>query len=419
MSKRLPMRRLRAALALLITLMVGLSTAGGGRADNPNERVIEPKVNVLDKDEINVPDGKLWVMHFVFKDPRVITVDIPGRGRRVCWYLPYFVVNKTKEAHTFIPDLELVADDKDTVHMDQILPTAQEAIRKLEDPTDYLKIKNSVQMAATPIPPSKENADPTRVAGVAIWDDVDPQTSHFYIYVSGLSNGWSVTDSTDPNDKDPVVRRKTLRLEFSRKGDPALLDSRQIKYGRRRQAPRSRERSEAGVERRADERRAFAGRAAAATGQARETKSSGDRTRSTRSAAADQETIDPAPRKLTWLIRKVKARSATAASRKASAWASSSTAVKASAPEASSSASAALTSTPAATSDAARTTPSSLWPTASSSSTGKAHASTSSPRNWRRSEAACIPECTKRGAGEEPAPFCVLGPTRRESPARS
>jgi hypothetical protein len=230
MSKRLPMRRLRAALALLITLMVGLSTAGGGRADNPNERVIEPKVNVLDKDEINVPDGKLWVMHFIFKDPRVITVDIPGRGRRVCWYLPYFVVNKTKEAHTFIPDLELVADDKDTVHMDQILPTAQEAIRKLEDPTDYLKIKNSVQMAATPIPPSKENADPTRVAGVAIWDDVDPQTSHFYIYVSGLSNGWSVTDSTDPNDKDPVVRRKTLRLEFSRKGDPALLDSRQIKY---------------------------------------------------------------------------------------------------------------------------------------------------------------------------------------------
>jgi hypothetical protein len=85
-------------------------------------------------------------------------------------------------------------------------------------------------MAATPIPPSKENADPTRVAGVAIWDDVDPETGHFYIYVSGLSNGWSVSDSTDPNDKDPVVRRKTLRLEFSRKGDPALLDSRQIKY---------------------------------------------------------------------------------------------------------------------------------------------------------------------------------------------
>jgi len=235
MSER-QMGRFRDGLALLAALLVGLSAAGVGLAAdppkdrlNPNERVIEPKVNVLDKDEINTPDSKLWVLHFIFKDPRVITVDIPGRGRRVCWYLPYYVVNKTKEPHTFIPDFELVADDKDTVHMDQILPSAQDAIIKLEDPTNYLKIKNSVQMAATPIPPSKENADPTRVAGVAIWDDVDPETSHFYIYVSGLSNGWSVTDPP-AGEKDPVVRRKTLRLEFSRKGDPALLDSRQIKF---------------------------------------------------------------------------------------------------------------------------------------------------------------------------------------------
>jgi hypothetical protein len=232
MSQR-QMGQFRDGLALLAALLVGLSAAGVGRAAdpptdrlNPNERVIEPKVNVLDKDEINTPDSKLWVLHFIFKDPRVITVDIPGRGRRVCWYLPYYVVNKTKEPHTFIPDFELVADDKDTVHMDQILPTAQDAIIKLEGNS---KIKNSVQMAATPIPPSKDNADPTRVAGVAIWDDVDPETSHFYIYVSGLSNGWSVTDPP-AGEKDPVVRRKTLRLEFSRKGDPALLDSRQIKF---------------------------------------------------------------------------------------------------------------------------------------------------------------------------------------------
>src|SRR5260370_3816518 len=211
MSER-QMGRFSDGLALLVTVLVGLSAAGVGLAAEPpkdrlapNERVIEPKVNVLDKDEINTPESKLWVLHFIFKDPRVITVDIPGRGRRVCWYLPYYVVNKTKEPHTFIPDFELVADDKDTVHMDQILPSAQDAIIKLEDPTNYLKTKNSVQMAATPIPPSKENADPTRVAGVAIWDDVDPETSHFYIYVSGLSNGWSVTDPP-AGEKDPAVR---------------------------------------------------------------------------------------------------------------------------------------------------------------------------------------------------------------------
>ena len=223
------MRRIRHVLALFGVLALGLATAGVARAVNPNEREIKPAVNVLDKDDVNAADSKIWVLNFIFKDPRVITVDVPGRGRKVCWYLLYSVVNKTKEPRTFIPDFEWVTQDKDSIHQDQILPTVQDAIRNVVDPTDFLKIKNSVTMAATPIPPSKENADPTRVNGVAIWDDVHPESTHFYIYVSGLSNGWSVTDPPDGKG-DPIVRRKTLRLEFSKTGDPALLDSRQIKY---------------------------------------------------------------------------------------------------------------------------------------------------------------------------------------------
>jgi hypothetical protein len=223
------MRRKRHALALFGVLALGLVTVGFAHAVNPNEREIKPAVNVQDRDDINSPDSKIWVLNFIFKDPRPITVDIPGRGRKVCWYLVYSVVNKTKEPHTFIPDFELVTQDKDTVHQDQVLPTAQEAIQKLEDPSSFVKLKNSVTMAATPIPPSKENADPTRVSGVAIWDDVNPETNHFYIYVTGLSNGWSVTDAPDAKG-DPIVRRKTLRLEFKRLGDPALVDARQIKY---------------------------------------------------------------------------------------------------------------------------------------------------------------------------------------------
>jgi hypothetical protein len=219
------MCRKRHALALLGVFALGLGTAGFAHAVNPNEREIKPAVNVQDKDDINSPDSKVWVLNFIFKDPRPITIDVPGRGRKVCWYLVYSVVNKTKESHTFIPDFELVTQDKDTVHQDQILPTTQGAIQDLEG----RKLKNSVTMASSPIPPSKENADPTRVNGVAIWDDVNPESSHFYIYVSGLSNGWSVTDAPDGNG-DPIVRRKTLRLEFSRVGDPALVDSRQIKY---------------------------------------------------------------------------------------------------------------------------------------------------------------------------------------------
>src|SRR5205085_11263845 len=111
----------------------------------------KPQINVEDKDDIRKPESKIWVMDFKFYPPRLITVDIPGRGRKLCWYLKYQVINNNKEAHTFYPDFELVTLDKPGVYHDQVLPKAQEAIRQIEDPTGYLDIKNSVTIAAKPI----------------------------------------------------------------------------------------------------------------------------------------------------------------------------------------------------------------------------------------------------------------------------
>jgi hypothetical protein len=203
--------------------------AGLALAGNPNEREVKPGPDVLDKDDVANPDGKIWCMEFKFKDPRIMTVDVPGRGRRVCWYMWYQVINKTKEPRTFIPDFELVTLDKNTVHQDQVLPKVQEAIRLVEDPTDYLKIKNSVTIAAEPINVSKEDAVVRPVTGLAIWDDVNPETTRFSVFVSGLSNGWAVTDPVGA-DREPVVRRKTLQLNFKRMGDKFSTDSRDIQF---------------------------------------------------------------------------------------------------------------------------------------------------------------------------------------------
>jgi len=231
-------RRFPCALILLLTLAVVLPMSLAW-AVNPNEREVKPQANVQDQDNIfdkegnYNPDSKIWALEFRFKDPRLINVDIPGRGRKVCWYLWYQVINRTREPRLFIPDFELVTNHN-TVHNDQILPKVQEAIRKLEDPADYLKIKNSVTISAEPIPPSKPDATPRVVTGVAIWDDIDtdlkkPATTRFSIYVSGLSNGWAVTDPIPP-EKDPVVRRKTLELKFQRLGDRYYQDSREIQF---------------------------------------------------------------------------------------------------------------------------------------------------------------------------------------------
>jgi hypothetical protein len=203
----------------LLTLLLVFAAAGLAAAINPNERLVKPESNAQDADDIHSPTSKVWVLDFKFKDPRLIKVDVPGRGQKVCWYLWYQVINNTSLPRTFIPDFELVTTDRHTVHHDQILPKVQDAVRQLEDPTDYLKIKNSVTIAAEPIPPSKKDAEPRAVTGVAVWDDVDSDSNYYTIFVSGLSNGWAVTDDPDkPGDKS-VIRRKTLQLNFRRLGD--------------------------------------------------------------------------------------------------------------------------------------------------------------------------------------------------------
>jgi hypothetical protein len=194
----------RGTLALFCAASV-LGLGGLVLATNPNEREIKPEANVQDNSDISSPDSKVWVLDFKFKDPRIIKVEVPGRGERVCWYLWYQVTNFTKEPRTFIPDFELVTRDKNSVHHDQVLPKVQDAIKRIEDPTNYLKIKNSVTIAAEPIPPSKPNA-PRPVTGVAIWDDVDPDANIYSIFVSGLSNGWAVTVPIPPSTKQ-VIRR--------------------------------------------------------------------------------------------------------------------------------------------------------------------------------------------------------------------
>jgi hypothetical protein len=205
--------------------LVGLALA----QQNPNVHVVKPEGNVQDADASR--NSRLWVLDFRFKGPRSVKVDIPGRGQRLCWYLWYQVINNTGEPHTFIPDFELVTHDTNRVYHDQVLPKAQEAIRQLEDPTGYYQIKNSVTIAAEPIPPTRPNAVPRPVTGVAIWDDVDAESTRYSIFVSGLSNGWSLTDPIrEKGQTKPVIRRKTLQLQFRRMGDRYFRGSEDVRY---------------------------------------------------------------------------------------------------------------------------------------------------------------------------------------------
>jgi hypothetical protein len=217
-------------------LSVGLALAQG--LNTFNER--EVKAERTDRDK-----GDVWSLDFRFKDPRTIKVNIPGRGTRICWYMWYQVINRTGQPRTFIPDFELVTLDYPGTYKDEVLPSVQDAIRKVEDPTGYQDIKNSVTIAGKPIPVSKgaDEAYPRTVTGVAIWDGSAAEgtgegkkreladSTRFSVFVSGLSNGWVEVDAVGTGPKaEPIIRRKTLQLNFRRTGGRYSLEARDIAF---------------------------------------------------------------------------------------------------------------------------------------------------------------------------------------------
>src|SRR5262245_34046957 len=105
----------RLILTLLPGFMLGLTALA--QQTTFNEREVKSEASALDDPKLDV-----WALDFRFKDPRLIKVNVPGRGTRICWYLWYQVINRTKEPRVFIPDFELVTTDYPGVFHDEILP---------------------------------------------------------------------------------------------------------------------------------------------------------------------------------------------------------------------------------------------------------------------------------------------------------
>lgn len=202
-----------------LLMALGLATTGG----ELNFETVKPLV--YDSEKQAVPD--IWVLNFDFRKPRYIMVNIPGKGLKRVWYMTYKVSNNTGTPHTFIPRFTIVTS-KGEVFDDVILPRAEEAVMAREFPDSSQKLLNSVTIAKEPIPPTPSESVSVFRRGVAFWEDVDKSDAKaFTIYVTGLSNGYVKVDGEQGEE---IMRRKTLKLEFSKLGD--LLDQREyeIRY---------------------------------------------------------------------------------------------------------------------------------------------------------------------------------------------
>jgi hypothetical protein len=209
----------------------------------------------------------VWVLDFKFKPVRMIRVDIPQPSgymqQKLIWYMVYSVTNTGKVLHP-VEDVELTYEtaekkllyrvddtvdqpirfvpeflfeacvrrpDKSVltkVYPDRVMPLAMAAIRMREDPNR--QFLSSVEMC-------RNLAVGETQWGIATWEDVDPKTFRFSVYVVGLTNAYRWTDEkgavkpNDPIGKGRKLYRKTLKLNFWRPGDPFFEREDEIRYG--------------------------------------------------------------------------------------------------------------------------------------------------------------------------------------------
>ncbi len=222
---------------------VAATAVGGSGSALAQPNIGEKKINPID---LPLDNADVWTLHFRYKPPRIVTLDgfdKEGKpAKQLVWYMWYQVYNLPREGRavepvTFLPEFELVTKDLLTTHLDEPQPHIFEQIRKLEDttvgkdfPNGILDFKSTITISKRPIPPSKPDAIPRLVSGLAIWTDmaeVAPKTNKFSVYISGLSNGLAKEEMRATGET--LIKRKTLQINFIRPTDdnkPLITDIR-------------------------------------------------------------------------------------------------------------------------------------------------------------------------------------------------
>jgi hypothetical protein len=178
--------------------------------------------DVAEKEDASAAPGDkpgIWTLHFKYKPPRIVTVDLGAKGKKPVWYMPFEIYNRNENPLVITPVFELVTKDLNTVHKDEPQPEIFAAIAKLEDPEGVMKPKSTINISKDKIPVTKRDSFPRVVAGLAIWADVPERaarTNRFSVYISGLSDGLVVDKLQDGG---LLVKVKTLQLDFFKPTD--------------------------------------------------------------------------------------------------------------------------------------------------------------------------------------------------------
>ncbi len=185
--------------------------------DRPTFNVHMVNASLLARDKEGI-----WVLDFAFKPLRIKTVEVPGKGRRQLHSLYNKVVNRTGSPRLFVPQFTMVNEEEKKFE-DSVVPEAIPSIQTREDPT--IPVLGAVNVMGV-IPPSAKKDVDDAVYGVAVWENWDPKSDRYSIYVRGHSDGYK--EATPPGGGKPTVKYKTLKIDFIRRGDEKNLSEKEI-----------------------------------------------------------------------------------------------------------------------------------------------------------------------------------------------
>jgi hypothetical protein len=175
-----------------------------------------------------------WELKFEFRAPQSISVLLPGHKKPTTfWYMLYSVTNMTRDLETgrgtdrdFIPEFTLYTDlGKSTVANRRMSAGVFTAIKKRHNNP---LLKDHTQITGKLLYGRDNTKD-----GVAIWPDFDDKTGAIDVFASGLSGETAILKLPRPvtiteldafgvektETKDSVILNKTLRMNFSVKGE--------------------------------------------------------------------------------------------------------------------------------------------------------------------------------------------------------
>src|SRR5262249_1551250 len=136
----------------------------------------------------------VWTLDVKVSAPKIVEMNVPGRGERTILYVEYEITNKTDKPREVSPVWRLISDKNEKEIADEVLPAVQDKLGAGRG--------NSVTVRKKPVAPGE-----TRRA-IAIWDGIDARASRFTISVRGMSNGFVVEGGK--------TKFKTLQTRFER-----------------------------------------------------------------------------------------------------------------------------------------------------------------------------------------------------------